>query len=426
MTPTANARQFESAACRTMSQPVDTTDSGNAALAAARARRPLILHITGDYPDPVREPTTEAVARLIDGLDSYDHIVVSLKRLANPAAGYFTECPAKPGQRLFAYGHFGLPFGVGLFPSFWLVARRIEALLADLGVEPDIVHSHRLTFDGLAGWLISRRRRIPHFLSVRGEVESKVLRYKPTYRPLLRRIVADASRIYYVSAWYEPMLQRQAGADPAKGRVLPNLVSNVRETIAPRDPEPAFVTALNLDIYRKKGLDRLLAAFALAGKELDGVRLDVFGSGKAEAEAEVRAIVDRLKLGGRVRFMGRVANAAFLEVLPRYLAMALPGRNETFGMVYTEALFAGVPILYSTRTGIDGYLDGLEVGIGADSEDIPAISRGLVSLYRENHSFRQRVAASGSELYWRFEPNRQLQLYRDDVERAIGKFSDKD
>ena len=46
------------------------------------AHRPLILHITGDYPDPSRAPTTVAVKRLIDGLVDCDHVIVSLTRSA--------------------------------------------------------------------------------------------------------------------------------------------------------------------------------------------------------------------------------------------------------------------------------------------------------------------------------------------------------
>jgi len=54
-------------------------------------------------------------------------------------------------------------------------------------------------------------------------------------------------------------------------------------------------------------------------------------------------------------------------------------------MVYIEALFAGVPILYSKGTGIDGFLDGLEVGIaGVDPDDTQDIGRALVALVEHN------------------------------------------
>jgi glycosyltransferase involved in cell wall biosynthesis len=383
-------------------------------------RRPLLLHITGDYPDPVREPTTEAVKRLIDRLTMFDHIVISLKRVADPRATYFTECPAPAGQRLFAYGHFGLPFGAGLYGSFRLVAARIEDVLRQHQLQPDLIHSHRLTFDGIAGWLLSRRRRIPHFISVRGEVESKIFRFKPTYRPLLRRMVRDATRILYVSAWYQAALTTATGAAATdKGRLLPNIVNNVSRRIVPRPPGRSIVIAANLDIYQKKGLDRLIPAFARVADQLPGVTLDVYGGGTATAHAAVAALAASKGVGNRVILHGRVPNASFLAALPSALALAMPSHNETFGMVYTEALFAGVPVLFSTGTGIDGYLDSLEVGIGVDPTDEKAIADGLLRLVNDNARFRQGIAAASGTLFERFDPEQQISLYADDVRRCL-------
>ncbi len=387
--------------------------------AVAVAQPPLVLHITGDYPDPVRAPTTQAIKRLIDDSKGARHLVFSLDRTVNPFATYLKECPAPDNQKLFAYGHFGLPLGIGHFASFWLVARRIEAVLAKQGLRPDAVHAHRLTFDGIAGWLIARRRGIPLLLSVRGEVESKVFRFKPLYRPLLRRIAADAARIYYVSAWYQSTLERMTGADPKKSRALPNAVHNTRVRIVPRAPEPAFVAIANLDITRKKGINRLIEAFGEVAAELPGVRLDIIGTGKPAAVAMVEGLVSAAGLGERVRLLGALPNAVLLERLPSYLALALPSRNETFGMVYTEALFAGVPILYSRQTGIDGYLDGLDVGVGVDPNDIAEIGRGLVALARDNGRYRTAIAEAGSELHRRFDPERQIALYQSEIEAAV-------
>jgi len=381
----------------------------------AAVRRPLILHITGDYSDGVREPTTEAIKRLIDGTPGCDHVIFSLKRYADPSKGYLVECDAPAGQRLFAYGHFGLPFGVGLFASFSRVARRIAKVLAAEGLHPDIVHSHRLTFDGLAGWLLSKRMKIPHFLSVRGEVESKVLRFKPTYRPLIRRIVRDAARVYYVSAWFAPHLERLAGPLGDKAVPLPNIINNVRTRIRPEPPRPAFVIGAQLDVYRRKGVDRLIEAFARAGDALDGITLDIYGTGSAKSVEAVEALIVEHGLRNRVRLMGKIPQAEFLERLPHYLALVMPARNETFGMVYTEALFAGVPILYGRETGIDGHLDGLDVGVGVDPGSIQEISAGLVRIACENLRFRARIAEVAPELHARFDPAGVLGIYARDI-----------
>jgi glycosyltransferase involved in cell wall biosynthesis len=378
------------------------------------------LHITGDYPDSTRSQTTVAIKRLIDGLTECDHVIFSLTRTADPRRTMIREIDGKPNQRLVAMHHFGLPFGVGLYRSFKSVAHQIEAFLAENNLRPDIVHSHRLTFDGLAGALISASRRIPHFVSIRGEVESKVLRFKPSYQPLLRQILQDADKIYYVSAWFRPQIEQLAGTMAQKSRPLPNIVANTQSEIKPRTPNRSIVAVANLDIYRKKGIDSLIAAFASVADRLPGTTLEIIGGGEHENIVKVSRLIAATGLGHRIVLRGPIANAAFLAELPNALALALPSRNETFGMVYTEALFAGVPILYGRGTGIDGHLDGLDVGASVRPGDVAGIAAGLVELVERNATLRHAIATAAPELFARFDPERQIASYMADVVFALG------
>lgn len=384
-------------------------------------RRPLVLHITGDYPDPVREPTTEAVKRLIDRQPAFDHVIFSLMRHADPRRTYLVACPdPAPNQRLFALGHFGLPLGVGLHRAFSSVAAQIDLALERAGLAPDIVHSHRLTFDGIAGDIIARRRGIPHIVSVRGEVESKVLTAKPDYRPLIRRIASEAARVLYISAWFRPRLERLAPRVAETGRLFPNIVANVRPVIEPEPAGTRIVTAARLDAWRMKGIDRLIRAMARAGSRLGDAGLDIYGTGRPESRAALERLIRRHGLAHRVTLAGTIPNAEFLARLPSYAALALPSRNETFGMVYTEALFAGVPILHGRDSGIDGFLDGLDVGVAVRPGHIGEIADGLVRLVEDSESFRRQIAAAAPELHHRFAPGPHLMAYERDVIALTG------
>ena len=109
--------------------------------------------------------------------------------------------------------------------------------------------------------------------------------------------------------------------------------------------------------------------------------------------------------------VGKLSHAELIERLPTYRAMVLPSRNETFGMVYTEAIFGGVPILYSKQSGIDGYLDGLNSGVGVDPNNRLEISKALHTLWHNHASFRRDIKTQSAEIYQRFDPQFHIAFY---------------
>jgi len=388
-------------------------DTDTASVADEGADRPLILHISSDYLDPIRPPPiTDAVVRLVDRMIDHRQIVVSLQRVVDPRRVLWRDFGDVGGRRLIVYRYFAPPFGLGMAACQGVVARRIGRFLRDEGLRPDIVHTHRFTFEGIAGWWLARRFGAAHFASMRGEVESKVFRSKPTYKPLFRRIARDAARVFHVSAWYRRDFERYTGIDPAKTGFLPNIVFNARPTIPLIEPEPVIVVPMSLRAIDKKGLPELLAAFALVRDRLPGVRLEIIGEGPADTVARVHALINANGLTDLARLRDFMPHEALLDHLGRALVMALPSHKETFGMVYSEALFAGTPILHSLGSGVDGYLDGLDVGVGIQPGDVQGIADALVRLVLDNRRYRAAISAAAATLHDRLGPDGVLARYR--------------
>ena len=381
--------------------------------------RPTLLHLAIDYNDPHRPPTTRAIEWLVDELgDDYDNVVISMTRKTDPRQTYFWDCGSIGKAHVFAYGYEGLPFGIGLFGSMWWAARRIRRALQENGIRPDLIHAHKLGFEGLAGWLLARWYGVPLFVSLRGEVETKIFRRKPTYRPLLRRVVEDAARIYHVSAWFRDEFHRHV-PQTAKERLLPNIVRNIRPEITTVPANDRFVSIMNLDIWKKKGLDTLLEGLAIARRTRPELKLDIVGGGTEDAARKARELAAEAGVTDAVRFLGKLDNAELLARLPEYRALLLPSSNETFGMVYVEALFAGIPVLHTAGTGIDGYLDGLDVSVGVPEGDAEAIASAMLHLDAEADTLRETLVRSAPELFRRFSKERLLADYRADVASAL-------
>lgn len=376
------------------------------------AGRPLILHITADYPDPVRNRTTYAVKNFIDLLDDCDHVIVSLKRRSRLSECYLRHCAAPPGQRLVALGYWALPAGLLHRIAMRRLARQIRGIVTGFGVTPDLVMAHKLTIEGVAAYRLWRMMGIPYVCCVRGEAEDKFFRFKPGLLPLFAEVIAHAETLFYVSAWFRKRIERRYPGLARREMLLPNFYTGpVGTAEVPAEPH-AMVSVLDLNMYRRKGFHHLIAALAVARKTVPDLRLDVIGWSSPATMMQLHEMVGRAGLARAVRFLGEMSRTEVLSALPRYQALVLPARNETFGMVYVEALLARVPILYTADSGIDGYLDDLNAGVKVKAGDIGAIARGLCALMRDGAQYREAISRDYARIRERFVPDGYLGDFR--------------
>jgi glycosyltransferase involved in cell wall biosynthesis len=117
---------------------------------------------------------------------------------------------------------------------------------------------------------------------------------------------------------------------------------------APLDRRPAprrLLTAARL--VPEKGLDVLLEALS----ELDGdVTLEIAGEGPKRADLEAQR--DRLGLGGRVTFWGRLPPSRLHERRRTASVYVQPSRYEPFGLAALDAVVEGMPSCLSRVGGL--------------------------------------------------------------------------
>lgn len=381
--------------------------------------RPLILHISGEYPDPVRNRTTPAVKSFIDHLPEFDHLIVSIRRQGDPRKCYLREFDEGAHRRVAAIGYWAPPGGL---LHRWRMARLasdIEKLLERVGRRPVLVTAHKLTIEGVIAYRLWQRLGLPYVCCVRGEVEDKFFRFKPELGRLFGQVIANAEALYFVSAWFRPRIEARYPGRIRSYGLLPNFVADRPEPGNAAAEPNTLVSVMDLNVYRRKGLPDLLRALAGARRVNPALRLDVIGWTSPELTGEVRALAARAGVAEAVRFLGFMANADVVRALPSYAGLALPARNETFGMAYVEALMAGVPILHGRGAGIDGYLEGLDVGISVPLGDDVALAEGLLRLVERAPELREAIRANHSELRRRFALDHHLGHYRAQIQRLV-------
>lgn len=114
----------------------------------------------------------------------------------------------------------------------------------------------------------------------------------------------------------------------------------------PRQPKAAgFLGRL----HPIKKVENLLYGLSLLGEEAKKLRLVIMGKGDAQYEEFLHAEVDRLGLAN-VEFCGFVSGREKFERLSSLSALFVPSDFENFGMIVTEALSVGTPVMASLGT----------------------------------------------------------------------------
>jgi glycosyltransferase involved in cell wall biosynthesis len=141
-----------------------------------------------------------------------------------------------------------------------------------------------------------------------------------------------------------------------------------------------------------KGHDVLIRALARIADE--SWRCDCVGPLDRDPAFVARV---RTQAGGRVRFRGPLTDAALDRAYAAAGVLVLPSRAETYGMVVTEALAHGLPVIASDVGGVPDALgrtpDGAVPGLLVPPGDDAALARALRTWLRDPE-LRHRLRAA--------------------------------
>ena len=117
---------------------------------------------------------------------------------------------------------------------------------------------------------------------------------------------------------------------------------------------------------KRKNIDKLISAC----DKFDKFKLTVIGSGKEESKLK--------KISKDVIFTGQLSHERVLEEMKKADVFILPSVNETFGMVYLEAMACGCITVCTENDGIDGIIKD---GINGFTTGVNNIEKTLYRIY---------------------------------------------
>jgi glycogen(starch) synthase len=306
-------------------------------------------------------------------------------------------------------------------PALQLPVRAVAVLRSMLRAvhefRPDVIHVQCFGANGVYALAVAALTRVPLVVSLQGETimdDHDIYDRSASLRLALRAALKRAAAVTACSRFALAHAIDSFGRPTGPTEVVFNGVDMVEEDPPVPLPLPyeRFVFAVGRVVY-KKGFDLLLESMALLPDDLDDVAVVVGGAGP-ELHA-LRERSERLGLGSRAVFPGRLSRGQVAWAMARAEVFVLPSRVEPFGIVTLEAMRAGTPVVVSANGGASEIVRAPSEGLAVDPTDRRALACALTSLLRDPQ-MRQRVGRAGlqraADFSWPTIAGSYRRLYR--------------
>lgn len=302
---------------------------------------------------------------------------------------------------------------------FMLKHRKI---LADLENTIDvkqfsIIHAHSLFSNG---WLAMKQfdqHKIPYVVAVRSTDVDFFFRRMPHLRHIGREILEKASRVIFLSPSHQQKLLRHYVSEALskkireKSLIIPNGIDDFwfqqqGEARHVSDNRPLRLLQVG-DIRDRKNILMTLKAVDLLQEEGMSVQLDVVGRIRDEKMGQT------VKRHPAARYLGYLPKEALLPIYRENDIFVLPSKQETFGLVYAEAMSQGLPIIYTKNQGFDGQFEEGLVGYHVDSQSAEDIVSKILKIKNEYQEISARTFACVERFSWNKIAQSCLELYKE-------------
>jgi len=331
-----------------------------------------IIHITADWPDNYNSRKTKAVSNLIDFNSDINNVVYSINRIDGVSGVEIID----RSQKVTCLTYKALPYGFNFLRPLRQVANWIYSDIKDRNLSPGCVHAHKLTIEGIIGLHISQKLDCPLICSIWGNTDQKIIKYRPDLHRQHQNIIDSSTRLLPATPWIRQYIKDKFIVDNTKFELIP-IVTNLNGVIQPVEINNKFVSIFNLNEYKNKNFMRLLKAFKRLSKRGIDYDLDVYGNGNDATVKILKTSIKKHGLENRINICGYIPHDKICSTLSNYKGFILPSIRETFGMVFIESLYAGIPVIYPRGQSIDGFFPSSKIGYACDPKSVSDIVDGI-------------------------------------------------
>ncbi len=260
----------------------------------------------------------------------------------------------------------------------------------------------------LDGFLWARRRRggaRTFVVALKGIIADELQNERGVVRALLglqarweRRNTDRADRVIVPSRYSAGIAAALYGVPDAKIAVVPEPIDltewrrrfDAAARAAPNDASPTVLCVARL--YPRKRVDDLLEAAARLRPRIAGLSVRIVGEGPEWPR--LQALHRHLDLGDSVTFLGHVDRDTLALEYARARCFCLPTVQEGFGLVFAEAMAAGLPVVACRAAAVPELVRDGETGLLVPPRTPDALAAALMRMLRDE-AMRKEMGMAG-------------------------------
>lgn len=266
----------------------------------------------------------------------------------------------------------------------------------------DVIHCHTLFNDGIVGFIISVLYKKKIIISIR-ESDINIYKYKIWLRPYIS--ILKFKKINTISL--SPSIKKYFSQ--LQSQVIGNGINDLffRSPVSIKIKKENKIELIYIGrIIKRKNIDSVINLVEKYGHKYN---LTVIGSIPIKSKWS-NDILLKLNSLSNIEYFPYKSSKEIIKYLDKSDVFILPSFNETFGIVYLEAMSRGIPVVYRKGTAIDGLFEN-EVGIALQTLDSNYINDSLDYIEQNYSTISNNCKTYSKEYKWLTIANKITEFY---------------
>ncbi|MUH96827.1 glycosyltransferase [Aliivibrio fischeri] len=273
----------------------------------------------------------------------------------------------------------------------------------------DVVYCHTLWTNGFIGLVCYVIYRKKYIVTVRSTDYHTFLKKMPHYRFIMRFIIKYSSKVIFLSPSYRDKTIKKYPFifSGAKLKIIPNGIDEEwREKYVSSEKNNVLLISR---FVKNKNISSVIQAVNLSRENTkNNIQLTIVGGDKAELKnlLSLKTIPNWITIRGKINNKSELA-----KIYAEHKVFSLVSYQETFGLVYLEALSQGCSVICSKNEAIDGFFEGFNSVISVEPLNISEISKAIELQLSTSFDFNNDILKN--DFYWDSIASKILGVIRD-------------